>query len=68
MKEDKPKLLTDFDDPMASYESQFSAYKLWLNEDAPVGSILAASVEDRFDAEIVHFDWSHQMWSSLCDR
>jgi hypothetical protein len=37
MKEDKPKLLTDFDDPMASYESQFSAYKLWLDENAHVG-------------------------------
>jgi hypothetical protein len=36
-----------------------------LNEDARAGSILATSVEDQFVAEIVHFDQSHQMWTSL---
>lgn len=39
-----------------------------LNEDARAGSILATSVEDQFVAEIVHFDQSHQMWTSLQDR
>lgn len=40
---------------------------MWLDEDA-AGSILAAIAKDLFDAEIVHFDWSHQMWTSLRDR
>ncbi|KAJ1268166.1 hypothetical protein BS78_07G116100 [Paspalum vaginatum] len=52
---------------MASYESQFSAYRGWLDEDARAGSILTTSMEDQFAAEIVDFDRSHQMWSFLCD-
>jgi hypothetical protein len=48
---------------MISYESQFIAYKLWLDEDARADSILATSVEDQFAAQIVHLDRSHQMWS-----
>jgi hypothetical protein len=28
------KLITDYDDRLASYESQFCAYKTWLDEDA----------------------------------
>ncbi|KAJ1262704.1 hypothetical protein BS78_09G130300 [Paspalum vaginatum] len=66
--EAKKELLTDFDDLMASYESQFSAYNAWLDEDARVGSILIASIEDQFASEIADFDWSHQMWSFLRDR
>ncbi|WVZ97265.1 hypothetical protein U9M48_042814 [Paspalum notatum var. saurae] len=62
------KLLADFSALEKSYESQFSAYRLWLDEDARAGSILAASMEDQFAAEIVDFDRSHQMWSFLRDR
>ncbi|WVZ70678.1 hypothetical protein U9M48_019321 [Paspalum notatum var. saurae] len=58
--EAKEKLLADFSALEKSYESQFSAYRLWLDEDARAGSILLASMEDRFFAEIVDFDRSHR--------
>jgi hypothetical protein len=57
------KLLTDYEDRLASYESQFHAYKTWLDEDARAGSVLTASMEDRFAADIVDFKRTHQMWS-----
>jgi hypothetical protein len=41
---------------------------LWLHQDARVSSVLVASVEDQFVVEIVPFDQSHQMWTSLQDR
>ncbi|WVZ56049.1 hypothetical protein U9M48_006635 [Paspalum notatum var. saurae] len=66
--EDKKKLQDDFAALEKSYEAQFSAYRLWLDEDARAGSILAASMEHQFAAEIVDFDRSHQMWSFLRDR
>jgi hypothetical protein len=37
----------------------------WLDEDARAGSILTASMEDRFAADIVEFERTHQMWSFL---
>jgi hypothetical protein len=61
--EEKDKLLADFDDLATSYASQFSAHRIWMHEDARAGSILVASMEDQFAAEVVHFDQSHQMWS-----
>ncbi|WVZ52011.1 hypothetical protein U9M48_003107 [Paspalum notatum var. saurae] len=66
--EDKDKLLADYDDLVKSYESQFSAYSAWMDEDARARSILIASMEDEFAAEIVDFERSHQMWSFLRDR
>jgi hypothetical protein len=59
------KLLTDYEDRLASYESQFHAYRTWLDEDARAGSVLTASMEDRFAADIVEFERTHQMWSFL---
>jgi hypothetical protein len=59
------KLLTDYEDHLASYESQFHAYRTWLDEDARAGSVLTASMEDRFAADIVEFERTHQMWSFL---
>ncbi|WP_284123659.1 hypothetical protein, partial [Klebsiella pneumoniae] len=38
--EDKKKLQDDFAALEKSYEAQFSAYRLWLDEDARAGSIL----------------------------
>jgi hypothetical protein len=58
---EKEKLLADYDDRLASYESQFHAYRTWLDEDACVGSVLPASMEDRFAADIVDFERTHQM-------
>jgi hypothetical protein len=58
-------LITDYDDRLASYESQFRAYQTWLDEDARAGSVLAASMEDRFSADIVAFERAHQMWTFL---
>jgi hypothetical protein len=50
---------------MASYESQFHACRTWLDEDAHAGSFLTASMEDRFTADIMEFERTHQMWSFL---
>jgi hypothetical protein len=37
----------------------------WLDEDARAGSVLTTSMEDRFAADIVDFERTHQMWSFL---
>jgi hypothetical protein len=50
---EKEQLLTDYGDRLASYESQFHAYKTWLDEDARAGSVLTASMEDYFVADIM---------------
>ena len=62
------RLQVDYDDRMSSYESQFSAYRTWVDEDARAASILVASMEDRFSADIVEFDFAHQMWAFLRQR
>jgi uncharacterized protein (DUF1015 family) len=58
---EKEKLLADYEDCLASYESQFYVYRTWLNEDARANSVLTASMEDRFTADIVDFERTHQM-------
>jgi hypothetical protein len=65
---EKEKLLADYEDRLTSYESQFYAYMTWLDEDARVGSVLTASMEDRFVADIVEFERTHQMWSFLYQK
>jgi hypothetical protein len=62
---EKEKLLTDYEDRLASYELQFHTYKTWLDEDARAGLVLIASMENRFAADIVDFERTHQMWSFL---
>jgi hypothetical protein len=62
---EKEKLLVDYEDCLASYESYFHAYKTWLDEDARAGSVLTASMEDCFVADIVEFKRTHQIWSFL---
>jgi hypothetical protein len=57
------RLLADYEDRLASYESSFHAYKTWLDEDAHDGSVLTASMEDRFTGDIMDFEQTHQMWS-----
>ncbi|WVZ90217.1 LOW QUALITY PROTEIN: hypothetical protein U9M48_036539 [Paspalum notatum var. saurae] len=59
--EAKDKLLAEYDDLVKSYESQFSAYSAWMDEDARAGSILIASMEDEFVAEIADFERCHQI-------
>jgi uncharacterized protein (DUF1015 family) len=61
----KEKFLTDYEDPLFSYESQFYAYRTWLDKDARAGSVLTASMEDHFAADIVEFERTHQMWYFL---
>jgi hypothetical protein len=41
---------------MTSYESQFHAYRTWLDEDARAGSVLTTSMENCFAADIVEFE------------
>jgi hypothetical protein len=53
---EKEKLLADYEDRLTSYESHFHAYKTWLDEDARAGSVLIASMENRFVADIVEFE------------
>jgi hypothetical protein len=62
---EKEKLVADYDDHLTLYESQFYAYMTWLDEDARVGSVLIASMEDHFAVDIVEFERTHQMWSFL---
>jgi hypothetical protein len=62
---EKQQLLADYEDRLASYESQFHAYRTWLDEDARAGSVLTANMEDRFAADIMDFEQTHQMWSFL---
>jgi hypothetical protein len=62
---EKERLIVDYDDRPASYESQFRAYRTWLDEDARAGSVLTASMEDRFAVDIVDFEQTHQMRSFL---
>jgi hypothetical protein len=62
---EKEKLLSNYEDRLASYESQFHAYMTLLDEDVRAGSVLTTSMEDRFAADIVEFEWTHQMWSFL---
>jgi hypothetical protein len=62
---EKERLIVDYDDCLASYESQFRAHRTWLDEDAPSGSVLKASMEDYFAVDIVEFEQTHQVWSFL---
>jgi hypothetical protein len=62
---EKERLLADYEDRLASYESQFHAYRTWLDEDARAGSVLAASMKDRFAVDIMDFKRTHQMWYFL---
>jgi hypothetical protein len=54
---EKERLIADYDDRLAFYESQFHAYMTWLDEDAR--TVLTASMEDRFAADIVDFKQTH---------
>jgi hypothetical protein len=65
---EKEMLIVDYDDRLTSYESQYSAYRSWLDEDARAGSVLVASMEDRLSADIVELERSHQMWTFLRSR
>jgi hypothetical protein len=58
---EKEKLLADYEDHIASYESQFHAYRTWLDEDACAGLVLTASMENHFAANVVEFERTHQM-------
>jgi hypothetical protein len=65
---EKERLLADYEDCLASYESQFHTYMTWLDEDARVGSLLIASMEDHFIIDIMDFERTHQMWSFLRNK
>jgi hypothetical protein len=56
---EKDKLLADYEDRLSSYESQFHAYRSWLDEDTCAGSVLTTSMEDRFATGIVDFEQTH---------
>jgi hypothetical protein len=56
---EKDKLLVDYEDHLASYESQFHTYMTWLGEDARASSVLTASIEDHFATDIVDFERTH---------
>jgi hypothetical protein len=62
---EKEQLLANYEDHLGSYELQFHAYMTWLDEHARAGSVLTASLEDRFAADIMDFERTHQMWSFL---
>jgi hypothetical protein len=59
--DEKEKLLTNCDDRLTSYESQFHTYMTWLDEDVRVSSVLIANMKNHFTTDIVSFDQTHQM-------
>ena len=61
--DDKKKLHDEYNDDMASYMSQFAAYRTWLDEDARAGAVLTASMEEHLTANIVELDYASQMWA-----
>jgi hypothetical protein len=65
---EKKMLIVDYDDRLPSYESRFSAYMTWLDEDAQIRSVLVASMDDQFSADIMELERSHQMWTFLQSR
>jgi hypothetical protein len=65
---EKNMLVANYEDRLASYESLYSAYKTWLDEDARASSVLMASMEDHFSTDIVKLERSHQMWIFLHNR
>jgi hypothetical protein len=40
----------------------------WLDEDAWACLVLVARMEDRFSAEIMELEWTHQMWTFVRSR
>lgn len=42
----REELLTDYDNHMSSYDSQFSVSRTWFDENAQVDAIFASSMED----------------------
>jgi hypothetical protein len=62
---EKERLIVDYDNRLASYESKFRGYRTWLDEAARAGLVLVASMEDHFSADIVELERSHQMWTFL---
>jgi hypothetical protein len=56
---EKEVLLANYDDRLSLYESQFHAYKTWLDENAQTGSVLVASMGNRFSVDIVELERSH---------
>jgi hypothetical protein len=49
---EKERLITNYDDCLALYESQFRAYMTWLDDDARAGSVLTANLEYRFAGDM----------------
>jgi hypothetical protein len=52
-------LFADYEDRLASYESQFHTYRTCLDEDAYAGSVPTASMDDHFAADIMNFERTH---------
>jgi hypothetical protein len=65
---EKEILITDYEDRLSSYESQFYEYRTWLDEDAQASLVLVASIEDQFSADIVELEWTHQTLTFLHSR
>jgi hypothetical protein len=62
-------LAFDFSRSKSTFKSStIQPYRTWLDEDAQTGSVLVASLEDRFFAEIVELQRAHQMWTFLRSR
>jgi hypothetical protein len=41
---EKDMLIADYEDWLTSYESQYGAYRTWLDEDARIDSVLVANI------------------------
>ena len=52
----------------STLQCQFVACRIWLDEDAHAGAILAASMEERISTNIVIFDRTYQVWAFLLEH
>ena len=57
-----------FEDAMETFQTQYAAYKTWIDEDARASAILVASMEVHLTGDIVGLASAHVMWTHLRSR
>lgn len=58
-------LLDNYDACLAAYDSEYAAYRTWIDEDAAAATILIVTIEDHLSANIVDFEYTPHMWTFL---
>lgn len=55
------KLLVVYDNSLASYESHYDIYRTLVDENVGAASILVTSINDRFSADTIEFEYADQI-------